>query len=111
MTLTKSNVSIGLVVAIMITVVMPINLHLGFFPYFDKVAHFIACGVMVIALAQNLSIRKAVLITFLLFTGAELLQNYLPNRGASIGDFLANTTGILSTWFIYRILQLTKRIN
>lgn len=108
---TRTNIAIGVVITLLILVLMPVNLHLDFIPYFDKVAHFLACAAMTFAFVQFVSIRKAVLITFLLFTGAEWLQYYLPNRGASLGDFLANTAGILTFWFLYQFKPLTKRIR
>jgi len=102
--LLKSNVvAIGIISAILIMIVLPINLHLQIIPYFDKFAHFGATGLMTLLLLRFTSIRKAVLITFLLFTGAEWLQYYLPNRGASLGDFLANTAGIFTAWTLYAL--------
>ena len=88
----------------MFLVLMPFNLNTAeiksVFPYFDKVAHFAVSGFMVLALSTFMSIRKAVLLSFLLMTGSEFAQLYMPNRGASIGDFLANTGGILGFWFL-----------
>lgn len=107
MSFSKTQIIIGIVVVIMVTILMPVDLQLSYIPYIDKVAHVTAACIMTLALAMVLSIRKAILITFLLFTGAEFLQYYLPNRGMSLGDFVANTAGILGAWIIHSYFRLT----
>lgn len=111
MTLTKAVVSIGLALGIVTLILLPVNLHLDFIPYFDKFAHIIACGIATLALSNIVSIRKAVLIVFIAATAAEWLQYYIPHRGPSLGDFIANTLGILGAWFLYKFRGLTSRFK
>ena len=103
----RTKVAIGMVITIIGLILLPVNLHLNYIPFFDKFAHFIACAVLTLVLSQIVSIRKAILITFIFVTGAEWLQFYIPHRGASLGDFLANTVGILSVWLAYKTKSLT----
>ena len=100
MTLTKTA-AIGIALGIVALILLPVNLHLNYIPYFDKFAHMAACGIATLALANIVSIRKAVLIVFIAATAAEWLQFYIPHRGPSMGDFIANTVGILGAWLLY----------
>ena len=54
--------------------------------HFDKVEHLTASALVAFTLSQFISIRKSVIIAFLLFTGAEYLQVFLPDRTASISE-------------------------
>ncbi len=101
MTQRNTAIAIGLVVGLVTLILLPVNLHLNYIPYFDKFAHFAACGLLTLALTNVISIRKAVLIVFIAATAAEWLQFYIPHRGPSMGDFIANTVGILGAWVVY----------
>lgn len=104
MTLTKTKVSIGIIACAVIAAMSPITLlpNIGV-PYIDKVAHICANCVIALLLSQYISIRKSILITFLVFTGIEFYQAFLPYRQASLGDMLANTIGVVGAWALYKI--------
>lgn len=78
----------------------------------DKLAHFLAYGVMgVLASLSVKSISKKVLL-FILIIGLgillELLQFYIPGRSASLFDIIANTlgavAGYLAVWLFISVL-------
>lgn len=73
--------------------------------HFDKVAHLVASGLVVIVLSMVMSVRKSVLIAFGIFTLAELSQYFVPSRQFGVFDIVANTTGIMLAW---GILKLSK---
>lgn len=70
----------------------------------DKLAHFIAYGVMgLLAYISVDSIRKkSYMFIFIISLGAllELFQLYIPGRSASYPDIIANTIGAILGYFI-----------
>ena len=111
MTFTKAHLALAFLGLVLIATLFPVSLPLGYIPYSDKICHILASGSVALVLSQFLSIRKSVLISFLLFTTFELLQIYIPNRSASIGDGLANTIGVLVAWFLYSKTNLISKLN
>lgn len=79
----------------------------------DKLAHFIAYGVMgLLAYISVDSIRKkSYLFIFVISLGAvlELFQLYIPGRSASYSDIIANTIGASLGYFIAWIV--ISRLN
>ncbi len=101
-----SMISIGI---ILLLILGPINI--SFFPYSDKVSHFLVSGFVFLIFSSFLSIRKSVLFSILLLSGAEFLQMYIPSRDAEVGDFLANIGGVLGFWFLYSNTWLTSKLK
>jgi len=108
MPITRTQISIAVATGLLLLAVLPINIHFWGIPYFDKFAHIAANAVVVLVLSGFISIRKAVLTTFLLFFLAESIQFFLPNRDADPYDALANGIGAGVGWLIYCLTPNTK---
>jgi len=104
--MTSTKIIIATISIMIALVVIPVKLYSFGIPHFDKFAHFGATALMVAILTQFISIRKSVLVAFLIFTSAEIFQIYIPNRSASFLDFAANTAGILTAWFVCKKTNL-----
>ena len=108
MSLTINRISIALAIFALLSALSPVSplalLSLKI-PYLDKLAHFGANFLFTLLLSQYFTIRKSILITFLIFTGVECYQYIMP-RDADIKDIIANTGGIICAWAVYK-LRLT----
>ena len=79
---------------------------------FDKVAHFIEYGILCYLLTRalgyrsNRTVTKFIIILSIAICGVlagidELHQKYIPGRFTSIGDFIADISGIVFAQVIY----------
>ncbi len=103
---------------ISVTAVIFLSLKPGFGPSeeynLDKIVH---CGtyafltILCFLFTRN---KKSLFILCLLLIsiggGVEYLQSFTPTRNASIGDFLANTIGVLIGAACGRIIQIFRNV-
>lgn len=70
----------------------------------DKILHFIAylqlTGFAYIIAAHTRYFNALCVVIVLYGLGIEIIQGFLPTREASVGDFVANTLGVLVAWFL-----------
>ena len=82
-------------------------------PTNDKVGHFIAYGTFaLISLSYGIGrykIPQILLFNFLFGIFMEFCQGFVPGREPSVLDALANTSGILIGWTIFRLLSRKKQ--
>ncbi|MEW6143618.1 MAG: VanZ family protein [Thermodesulfobacteriota bacterium] len=78
--------------------------------YLDKIAHAIFYSVMgVLAYIAFETVWKRIIIfifIFLLGISLEFFQIYVPGRGASVYDVLANTSGLILSFLLCWIYTL-----
>jgi len=92
----------------LVLLLMPFQILPTMFPYMDKVGHFMIMSILCLELSFFISVRKAVMVAFLIGVGVEYSQHFMASRSASLDDVLANTAGILFAWFF---LHTFKRRN
>ena len=109
MPITKAHLALGFLGLVLILTLFPFGMPFGYIPYSDKLAHMLASGSVVLVLSQFISIRKSVMISFLVFTFVELTQIYIPSREAEWLDAIANTVGVLIAWLIYSKTKLISK--
>jgi VanZ family protein len=88
------------------------------FPFGDKVAHFLLYGVLGLALAwagrrsRRRSLHVALILVGILFAASdEWHQAFVPLRDLSVGDFVADTVGIVVGYLVARALFLKGRAS
>jgi VanZ family protein len=83
--------------------------------YIDKVQHFLAYFILSgLALLSRMPLRRvSLLLAILVFSAAiEILQGAMNmGRTASFADFLANLSGVLVAWGVWRVGQLLWHKN
>ncbi|MEM0514110.1 VanZ family protein [Pseudoalteromonas sp. YIC-827] len=77
------------------------------FPHIDKVAHFGIFFILAFIMDKAFKIPFFVQVILLSLYGAaiEWMQNMLPYRQASIGDFIADASGAASYFVLHYIWQ------
>ncbi|ATC95967.1 VanZ family protein [Pseudoalteromonas tunicata] len=83
------------------------------FPHIDKVAHF---GIFFILAALLSHAFKAPIWVYVLILAAyggavEIMQDTLPHRQASLGDFIADTLGAISYFIVFMLWQKRAKKN
>ena len=82
-------------------------------PHFDKFGHF--CAFFVLAMCVDLGTRirsfYAILILFGYGVAVEWIQSYIPGRDASMGDIIADLSGVSAYYFIAINSRWLKRIR
>lgn len=87
------------------------NLDTGIqIPHFDKVGHFIAFGGLSFLFDFAFSIAKiwGIIAALIYGTAIELIQGTLPNRQASVADILADMTGCLTYYYVFKTIISTQ---
>jgi len=86
------------------------------FPFSDKVAHLLLYGVLGLALAwagrrsRRRSVHLALILVGIVFAVSdEWHQAFVPLRDPSVGDFVADTVGIVVGYLVARALLQTRR--
>ncbi|MCQ8878178.1 VanZ family protein [Pseudoalteromonas shioyasakiensis] len=81
------------------------------FPHIDKVAHFGIFFILAVVMDKAFKIPLWVQILMLAGYGAaiEVMQDMLPYRQASIGDFIADFAGAVSYFVIKLAFHLGKK--
>ena len=81
------------------------------FPHVDKVAHFGIFFILAFIMDKAFKLPLVVQIILLCLYGAaiEWMQNMLPHRQASMGDFIADAAGAASYFVLHYLWQ--KRCN
>lgn len=78
-------------------------------PHMDKILHFGAYAALCfVALSAKLLKEQKVIVGVVILIGLsmEVLQGLMGmGRSASVGDFIANTLGALTSYWIYRRLK------
>jgi VanZ family protein len=82
------------------------------FPHVDKVAHFGIFFILAIIMDRAFKIPLYVQILLLAGYGAsiEIMQDTLPYRQASLGDFFADFAGAAS-YFLIKAIFITRKKN
>lgn len=79
------------------------------FPYMDKVLHFSAYASLAFVALKSKLFKKTHLVVFVIIAiglAVEVIQGLMGmGRSASVWDFIANTLGVLTSFWIYRRLK------
>ena len=80
-------------------------------PHFDKVGHFIAFFVLALCTDFATKLKSLFAITLLSIYGIsiEVMQSFIPGRDATLGDFIADLSGVLAYYGIVARTALVKR--
>lgn len=84
---------------ILFLLLMPVQIN-GAIPHADHAVHSISFAILTFLFNKKLTIRKSVLLAFLIGIVVECIQHFMESRSASILDVIANTTGILAMWLV-----------
>ena len=88
-----------IIIMLLALMLAPISLP-HFFPYMDKVGHFLVYAIITFMLSRVLTIRKAVFISVVVGAGVEFSQLFIASRDFEALDVAANTFGAVSCWFL-----------
>lgn len=82
-------------------------------PHIDKVGHFIAFFVLALCTDFATKLKPFIAVTLLSIYGVsiEIMQSYIPGRDATLGDFIADISGVLAYYCVVARTALVKRFR